>query len=430
MRLLHLTAGTGAFFCGACSRDNALVLALREMGHDAVLQPLYLPIVAEGRDASAGRPILLGGINMYLQQRSGFFRRTPRLVDRVLDARPLLSLAARRAAATRPEALGDLTLSTLAGEGGRQRKEVRRLVRYLSRQPRPDVVCLSNSLLAGLVPPLRAALGPVKVVTAFQGEDAFLDRLPEPWRSAAWEAVRDLCRGIDAFLPVSRTHGEIMGARLALPRDRVHVVYPGIRTDDHVPAERPPAPPAIGFLARMTADKGLSTLVDAFLELRRGGRAPGVRLHVAGSVTPADRPFVESLARRIEAAGETGAVEWRPDLTREAKLAFLRGVTVLSVPATHGEDFGLYVIEALASGVPVVLPRHGAFPELISMTGGGTLCEPDDPGALAHALGEILTDPARARALGAKGREAVLANFTVPRMAREVLAVCEGILTH
>ena len=96
------------------------------------------------------------------------------------------------------------------------------------------------------------------------------------------------------------------------------------------------------------------------------------------------------------------------------------------MPATHGEDFGLYVIEAMASGVPVVQPDHGAFPELIDLTGGGTLCAPDDPAALAGALGDLLSDPARLRALGARGREAVLERFTIPRMAERVATVLEG----
>src|SRR5438876_33858 len=83
---------------------------------------------------------------------------------------------------------------------------------------------------------------------------------------------------------------------------------------------------------------------------------------------------------------------------------FLQGLSAFSVPATYGESFGLYVIEALAAGVPVVQPNHAAFPELIEATGGGVLCEPDDPHALAAALAELLRDPAAARAIGARGR--------------------------
>jgi glycosyltransferase involved in cell wall biosynthesis len=427
VRIVHLTAGTGAFHCGACSRDNALVAGLEDLGHDATLLPLYLPIVTDDRDLCAGEPILLGGINMVLQQRSRFFRRTPGFVDRIFDARPLLRLAARRAAATSPESLGAMTVSTLAGEAGNQRKEIRRLAERIAAGGPPDVLCLSNVLLSGLLGPIRELLGPVKAVCALQGEDAFLDGLPEPHRSAAFDLVRERCREIDAFLPVSGTHGATMTARLCLPPDRVHVVHPGIRVDDHLPAETAPSPPVIGFLARMSPAKGLATLVEAFLDLRRKNRIPGVRLRVAGSRTPADRAFVRGLEARIEAEGATAAVDWLPNVTRAEKLEFLRGLSVLSVPATHGEDFGLYVLEALASGVPVVEPAHGAFPELIRETGGGILCAPDDAADLARALGDLLLDPARARSLGAKGREAVLSRFTIPRMARRVLEVLEEV---
>jgi glycosyltransferase involved in cell wall biosynthesis len=108
-----------------------------------------------------------------------------------------------------------------------------------------------------------------------------------------------------------------------------------------------------------------------------------------------------------------------------AKQSFLRSLSVLSVPATYGESFGLYVLEALASGVPVVLPRHAAFPELIDATGGGVLVEPGDPKALAEGLEAMLLDPARARALAAAGREVVLREFSVERMAKGVAGVLE-----
>ena len=94
---------------------------------------------------------------------------------------------------------------------------------------------------------------------------------------------------------------------------------------------------------------------------------------------------------------------------------------MFSVPALYGEAFGLYVIEALAAGVPVVQPRTAAFPELIEATGGGVLCEPGDPQALAEAIEELLLDPARARALGEAGRRAVFEKFSAEAMARDMV---------
>jgi glycosyltransferase involved in cell wall biosynthesis len=118
-------------------------------------------------------------------------------------------------------------------------------------------------------------------------------------------------------------------------------------------------------------------------------------------------------------------VEFLHNVTHEQKQAFLRTLSILSVPATYGESFGLYVIEALACGVPVVQPRHAAFPELCEATGGGILCEPDDPAALADALDDMLNDAGRAREIGERGRRAVIERFGVDRMAREVAQVCD-----
>src|SRR6185436_12737126 len=86
MRLIYLTPGTGSFYCGTCMRDNALVTALRRLGHDATLVPLYLPLTLDEPDASAGTPLFMGGVNVYLQQKSALFRKTPRWIDRFFDA--------------------------------------------------------------------------------------------------------------------------------------------------------------------------------------------------------------------------------------------------------------------------------------------------------------------------------------------------------
>src|SRR5207249_1434707 len=97
-----------------------------------------------------------------------------------------------------------------------------------------------------------------------------------------------------------------------------------------------------------------------------------------------------------------------------------------SVPATYGESFGLYVLESLASGVPVVQPRHAAFPELLEKAGGGILVEPDNVNALADGIELLFLDPAKARKVGLQGREAVLDYFSVGRMAQNV----EGVLAE
>ena len=193
---------------------------------------------------------------------------------------------------------------------------------------------------------------------------------------------------------------------------------------NHTLRPSPSALPLIlGFFARMCPEKGLDTLVEAYLLLRQRGRAGNLKLRVGGSCGPADEPFVNSLRERLRANGLLADVEFHPNIDRAAKLGFLRSLSVFSVPARYGEAFGLYVIEALAAGVPVVKPRVAAFPELIEATGGGVLCAANDPRALAEAIEELLLDQARARALGEAGRRAVFERFSAETMARAMAQV-------
>src|SRR5215469_13429652 len=124
MRIIQLTPGTGSFYCGTCMRDNALVVALREQGHDAMMIPLYLPPMLDEASGGDSAPLFYGGINVYLQQKSWLFRNTPRWVDRLFDSPGMLRAATRKAGMTRASALGALTVSTLRGEDGHQAKEL------------------------------------------------------------------------------------------------------------------------------------------------------------------------------------------------------------------------------------------------------------------------------------------------------------------
>ena len=419
MKIVLLTPGTGNFHCGNCIRDQALAPALRRLGHDAIILPMYLPILAEGGELDGDRPLFFGGINVYLQQKLSVFRHTPRWVDRAFDARGLLRWMANKTHMTRARDLGEMTLAMLQGEQSPQRKELDRLLDWLAGEEKPQLVSLANLLLAGLARPIKQKLG-VPVFCTLHGEDAFLDSLAQPWRERAWELLAERVRDIDGFIAVSHYYGDRMRERLGLDPARVRVIYNGIDLEGYEPAAAPPATPTVGYLARMMHGKGLTTLVEAFIELRRRERTANLWLRVGGSMTPADEPYVEGLRSRLAEHGLGEAVRWSPNMTRAEKLAFLKGLTVFSTPATYGEAFGLYVLEALAAGVPVVQPRHGAFPELLEATGGGVLCEPDDPGALADALESLLADPDRVRGHAERGRRAVFERFGVDRMAREI----------
>ena len=261
------------------------------------------------------------------------------------------------------------------------------------------------------------------MVCSRQGEDGFLDALAEPYRSQAWEILAERAREVDAFMAPSRYFADLMARRLDLPRERVQVVPNGINLDGYVPAEQPPDPPVLGFFARLCREKGLDTLVEAYLLLRQRGRVPNLKLRLGGSCGPTDKPVVAAARQKLKARGLLGELAILPNVERAGKLAFYRGLSVFSVPALYGEAFGMYVLEALAAGVPVVQPDTAAFSELVQETGGGLLCRPNDPAALALAIEELLLDPARLRRLGANGRAAVLQNYSKEKMAERVIKV-------
>ena len=417
MRILQLTAGTGSFHCGTCLRDSALVQGLRNLGHDAQLAPLYLPLVLEdGPDAST---VHLGGINAWLAEKLPF--RLPRILADRLDAPALLRRAARKGEMTRARELGEMTVSMLRGAGGRQQHEIAKLMEWVRGENRPDVVLLSNALLLGLAAPLARALE-VPILCTLQGEAPFLDALPEPFRSEAWRLAGAEARHVERFLAVSEYTAGVMRARLDLARERIEVVPNGIDPAGFVRSARP-RPPTVGFLARLCRDKGLETLVEAFRLLKRRPEHQALRLLAGGTTLAYDRAPLEQLSARLLAEGLAGSFEFRSNLSRAEKLALLDEMTVFSVPATYGESFGLYLLEAWASGLPVVQPEHGAFPELLNASGGGLLVRPDDPASLAEGLHALLVDPGRAEELGRRGRAAVEQHFTLERMARDVARI-------
>lgn len=409
-------------YCGNCVRDNALVAALRKLGHEVTMVPLYLPMTLDEADQSAGTPVFFSGINVYLEQKTAFFRKAPEWLRGALASPTLLRWAAGKAAKTRAEDVGDLTLSMLRGEEGNQAQELDELIGWLKTQPRPDVICLSNALLLGLARKLKSDLG-VPVVCMLQGEDTFLDALPEGARADAWKELARRSADADLFIAPSHYFAGLMGMRLNLSEDRLRVAHNGINVDGFVSAPPAPDPPTLGYFARMCREKGLDTLVEAFILLRQKDRFDRLRLRVGGGCGPSEESFVAELRERLKAHGLLGDAEFCPNLDRAGKQAFLQTLSVFSVPALYGEAFGLYILEALAAGVPVVQPRHAAFPELVQATGGGTLYDPGDAKALATALETVLANPILARGLGDTGRQTVLQNFTAERMAQNILDV-------
>jgi glycosyltransferase involved in cell wall biosynthesis len=242
-----------------------------------------------------------------------------------------------------------------------------------------------------------------------------------------WEAMAERAADVDAFVAVSRYYAERVRNRLRVPAARLHVVPVGIDPQGHRPAALPFDPPVVGYLSRISESQGFGLLVEAFRLLKQHPRLAGLKLAATGGLTGDDRRFARRVRRRLAARGWEGDLELLPEFDRDRRLQLLQSLTVLSVPALRGEAFGTYLLEAMASGVPVVQPRLGAFPEIIEAAGGGVLYEPNTPAALAAALQSLLLSPERARELGRRGREGVVAHFGTEKMVTDLEGVYKGV---
>jgi len=430
MRIAYITAGAGHMYCGSCLRDNTLAMALRAAGHDIQLIPCYTPTRTDEPNVSHDR-VFLGGINVFLQQHLALFRRTPWALDRLLDFPPLLRLATRWGVSVDPQQLGAMTVSMLHGFDGFQRKEIAKLVRYLADEMRPEIVTIPNSLLIGLAPAIKAELG-VPVCCTFQGEELFLDSLGEPYKTKSLELIRTHAAHIDAFVAVSRFGADQMAGYLGIDRARIAVVPLGINLDGH--ARRTggdPDPFTIGYLGRIAPEKGLHLLCEAYHRLvSRGSAIPATRLWAAGYLGPEHRSYLAGIQQRMNDWGLSPQFQYRGELDRSAKLAYLRELSVLSVPGDYADPKGLFLLEAMASGVPIVQPRRGAATEIVETTGGGSLVAPEDPGALADGLLDLLSNPGKRRALADRGYDGVRAHYSAALMRDRALEVCQSLLAR
>jgi glycosyltransferase involved in cell wall biosynthesis len=422
MNILFLTAGAAGMYCGSCLRDNALAAELKAQGHDVLLVPLYTPTLTDEPNVSHDR-IFFGGISVYLQQHSRLFRKTPWLLDRLWDSTFALKLAARSSIQVDPKALGELTVSMLEGEEGNQRKELHKMIRWLKSEPAPEIIVLPFSLLIGLAEPLKQALDR-PVLCTLQGEDLFLEGLLEPYRSRSLDLIRSKVETVDAFVAVSDYYADFMTDYLRIPEEKMHIVPLGINLEGYEHGARPVRDTfTIGYFARVAPEKGLHVLCEAYRILRARSDFQPARLEVAGYLGPEHREYLHEIEKQMKEWGFGEEFHYRGAVDRNEKISFLQSIDVLSVPATYDEPKGIFLLEAMANGVPVVQPRRGAFTEIVQRTSGGLLVEPDDPMSLAEGLFSMYKNPSIAREIGQRGAEAVRRFYNVSLMAERALEV-------
>ncbi|MFQ5810182.1 MAG: glycosyltransferase family 4 protein [Armatimonadota bacterium] len=425
MRILHVAAGAGAMYCGACARDVVLVRGLRARGHDVDVVPLYTPLRIDGDEPFPTESVFLGGINVYLQDRSAIFRRIPPFLDRILDSSALLKLVSRFAIDTRASELGEMTVSVLAGREGRHRKEFDRLLRHLDGQAAYDVVVLTNTMLSALAPELKRQFG-VPIICELQGEDAFVGAMREPHRSQAQELMRENARAIDLLISPGERYAQEMADFLALDPRTVRVVRTGLPADDYrSDGPRSREPFTVGYLSGISRGKGLDVLVEAWWMLVEADERE-VALRVAGRVL--DKGYWDEVRSAVRKHGLDRRFEYCGEVDFAEKLRFLRRCSVFCVPSRLAEARGTAAMEAMAAGVPAVVPQAGVFPEMLSLAPGGVLFAPEDPAALAAKIAHLMDDPEEADRLGRDGAAAVGVHYGAERAVEDMLATLEDVV--
>jgi len=235
--------------------------------------------------------------------------------------------------------------------------------------------------------------------------------------------LRERANDIDAFVAMNHYYADFMAGYLDVPRSRIHVIPHGLNLAGHGTRRKDAETFTIGYLARICHDKGLHQLIAAAELLLDDASTPPFRIRAAGYVSKADRHYLRALEQRVESWGRPGVFEYLGELTRAEKIEFLQGLNVLSLPTVYRESKGLPVLEAWANGVGVLLPEHGAFPEMVRHTGGGLLHAPLDPASLAERLRYLLERPQEAAEQGARARAVVHRDHTAAGMAERTLAL-------
>lgn len=429
MKIAHIIPGSGgSFYCGNCLRDSKYISALKDLGHQVIKVPLYLPIFDDAHDLDEV-PVFYGAVNLYLKQQFPIFRHMPSFVEHALDSKSVLQMAARKAGSTRAKGLEGMTISMLLGEDGGQKEDLERLVDWLANEAKPDVIHLSNALLLGLAHRIKERMN-VTIVCSLQDEDVWVDAMDDHYRKEVWDLMSERGKDVDVFIPVSDYYSAEIHKRMVIPGDKMKTIHLGVDTADYSPKPITEKEPVIGYLSRMCEENGLQQLVDAFVILRKNPEYSKVKLKIMGGYTGDDRWFIKRQKGMILEHGLENDVQWVEEFEGEERQKFFDSVRLISVPVLNGEAFGLYQLEAMASGIPMVQPALGAFPEVIETSGGGVIYSPNSPSQLADALASLILNDEKLEKLSIAGLAGVKEHFDIHAQAKKMVALYEKVLQN
>ncbi|MCD6346815.1 MAG: glycosyltransferase family 4 protein, partial [Bacteroidales bacterium] len=403
------------------------VEALKKLDHKVVKIPMYLPLFDDERDLSKEVPVFYGAISIYLKQMFPIFRKAPKWFDRFLNSGPMLKFAARMAGSTRATGLEDMTISMLRGEEGKQHDELDRMVNWIGENCNPDIIHLSNALLNGIAPKLKQVMN-VPIVCSLQDEDIWIDPMEEKYQKASWGLMEQNSEFIDAYISVSSYYTQLVTSKMNLPVEKLHTLHIGVDIDDYEYHPDTDKPANIGFISRMSHENGVDIVVDAFVELKKMSGFDSVKLYLTGGNTGDDKEILKAIRNTIHSSGLKDHVIFIEDFEKEGRTDFFNSVSFISVPVRNGEAFGLYLLEAMASGVPVVQPALGGFPEIIELSKGGMTYEPNTAAKLAHTWAELLTHPEEIKIMRQAGREGVAKHFDIYKQGGRLIEIYETLL--
>lgn len=426
MNIVHIIPGSGgSFYCGNCLRDSKYVEAMRNLGHQVIKVPMYLPLFADEHDLK-DIPVFYGAVSVYLKQLYPIFRKAPRWFDRILNSKPVLKLAAGMAGSTNAKGLEDMTVSMLLGEEGQQKEELEKMVEWIAVHGKPEIIHLSNALLLGLAHKLKERTN-VPIICSLQDEDVWVDVMRPELRDKVWKLMHTKSSYVDLFVAVSDYYASVSMEKMKLSPEKIETLYLGVDHDSYKEVNKLPKERNIGFLSRMNYDNGLDILIDAFIILKKLQGFEDVKLIMTGGSTGDDTRFIKTLKRKLKRENVYQDTDFCEDFLCDDRSMFFKRISVLSVPVRLGEAFGLYLLEAMAAGVPVVQPALGAFPEIIGVSGGGITYEPNTPEKLAEALARILNDKELLAEKNQHGSKSVKEIFDIEIQAKKLIDLYERV---
>jgi glycosyltransferase involved in cell wall biosynthesis len=406
MKIVYVVPGFGnTFYCQNCVQNLYLIKAMMAHQHSVTVAPMYIPFTLD-TPTSNETPVFFGAINVYLKEYSSWFKHLPAWIHGLLNSHKLLRWISHKSGTTDPKGLEKMTISVMEGTSGTQAEELNTLIQWLKNEIQPDVVHLSNALLVGIGVAIKKELN-IPVFCTIQDENHWLDKMEEPFSSQGWQLIQDSAEWIDSFISASHYYANYVQQRLDLPANKFSVIPTGLDLQRYQVRQPSFDPPTIGYLSRITDVLGIDTLLRAFGELKKNPEFQNLRLKISGGVSAEDKHGFKQLKTNIAKQTYANDVMLVPNLYKEDINAFFESLTVLTVPSHEPEALGLFILESVASGIPVVQPAIGGYSELIQNTGGGIAYQPNTWQKLTETLSTVLKQPDTLIELSQQGRVAV-----------------------